>query len=310
VVGNFYVTSEFEESAMPEKAIIEQLLVQLLSNQPPEIGARLKQRLNAAFIANGFGRFNEQLLGYRKFKDFLEQGTSGMINVERQGEKGDVWVSLRENIRGHSESIECSRATARGIGQPQPVVRSDIWQAFCNPDLQRKRFLHKKSVAVRHYMVQQGMPADIGSHLDDYLEIVPISGTTQTTWMREFLEFLSISPSKKATLEAIVKEPYSSSINSTLTHALGTTDGGGWRLFRTKQIHSVICKWAQSHTFPLDKLYTPATSACEVVSPVLVLTTLSVRQKAIRLLELLPDEDIAEFVISPILNAILINTQR
>ncbi|PHV08327.1 hypothetical protein CSQ96_06605 [Janthinobacterium sp. BJB412] len=178
--------------------------------------------------------------------------------------------------------------------------------------MNRKRFLHLPSAAVRHFTVVEGMPADIQLNIGDYLEITPITGLEQIQWMQSFLATLELTPGEMAALKVIVAEPYSSSMNAAFTQALGE-HGGGWRQLRTARVHEIIRQWAEANQVPLLKLYTPNSRENDrrVHSPeTLPTAALGARQKAQQLLEVLSDDDVARLVIPTILNAILSTTQR
>ena len=102
-----------------------QLLAELLS-ESPEVGARLKQRLVALSSERGLEPFNHAALGYRSFKEFLKNGTEGLVVVESPVGPGDVRVSLNETYR----SLYLPTITAEErLPQAHPglTVRSAVW---------------------------------------------------------------------------------------------------------------------------------------------------------------------------------------
>ncbi len=295
---------------MPESRIHLQLLAKLLS-ESPEIGSRLKLRLNAECIANGLGPFDYTALGYRSFKDFLEHGTDGIVHVDPPNGPGDLRVSLRDELRELYRPV-----SAQGAALPRSTnaLRSPVWQAFCNPDPNRRRFLHVASATVRHFTVQEGMPPDIAEHGTEFLEITPISGDEQLAWMRNFLSRAQVSADTAAMLNTILAGPYSSHMNAAFTQALGG-HAEAWRRERVAKIEDVIRRWADSHQFPIHKLYVIA--ARPVASEVVPTNTLSepkvdpsARHRAQQLLQMLSEDDIVRLVLPTILDAILKTTQH
>lgn len=285
-----------------------QLLVQLLTVCSPELGARLKQRLNAVFISSGRGHFDEKAYGYQKFKDFLLRAHGDILSVERSSNVGDILVTLRQQPALKSAPVS---AGTRPPPNKLPVIRSDVWQAFSNPDPGRKRYFHKTTGILRHYLVGESSQArnEVDEHPGDFQEISPIGGETQIGWMREFLDGIRLSPSERAPLEALINEPYSSSVNATFSRALGE-HGTGWRHYRTKQVTSRISAWATEQGIQVEHLYVQSRQSEPAISSNLSNEThLSPRQKAIKLLELLTEQDIARVIIPTLVSSILIRSQ-
>jgi len=288
---------------MHEPTHIAQLLTQLLSEKSPEFGARLKQRLNTLLASSGQGYFDEKSHGYKKFSDFLTRAYGEVFSIERQGSSGDILVSLRHlPVAKHKPATSVSQ---------QPRIRNDIWQAFSNPDPERKRFLNKTTMLVSHFIQGESsvVKTEIEQNQEQFLEIEPINAQTQIEWMRGFIDTIRITPSEKSALEAIINEPYSSGVNATFSRALGV-NGAAWRSFRTGQVISRMKSWASVHNVQFDKL---CFSKCQEESSVTSNQTnqieLSSRQKAMKLLELLSDDDISRLVIPTLLSTILIKSR-
>ena len=298
---------------MQESRIHVQLLAKLLS-ESPEIGSRLKVRLNAASVAHGIGPFNYAALGYRSFKDFLERGTDGIVEVELPNGPGDLRVSLRDNLRELYRPVPAEGAEGTETSHSGNVVRSPVWQAFCNPDINRRRFLHISSSTVRHFTMQEGMPPDIAEHSDEFLEITPISGDEQLAWIRSFLGRVQVDGDTAAMLETILAGTYSSRMNAAFTQALGN-NAEAWRRERVAKIEDVIRRWADRHQFPVHKLYVmtakpafhEAVSASVLAEPAV---ETGARHRSQQLLHMLSEDDIARLVLPTILDAILKTTQR
>lgn len=299
-----------------------QLLTQILSIDSPELGARLKQRLKSAFVSSGLGVFDEKSLGFKKFSDYLLRAHGDLVHVERQEGLGDILVSLRNTPAARSLYLPTLKQPKASDG---PVIRSDVWQAFANPDPERKRFFNTQTDKVVHYLDGQDSTerAQVEASHASFVEIRPISGEHQAQWMRDFLDGASLPPDEKEALGPLIAEPYSSTVNATFTRALGA-HGVAWRKYRTAQVTSTIETWASDASIALSRLHVvPATvtsGATQAGSTVESNATgdLSVsarseqippRQQVIKLLELLTDDDISRLVIPTLLSTIMIRSR-
>lgn len=287
-----------------------QLILQLLSNNSPELGARLKQRLNKLLLHKGLSPFDEKGYGYKRFSDFLQSALGEKVAIERPQGAGDIHVSLRQpQITQHFHVAYV--ANAKESKEQSLVIRSDVWQAFINPDPERKRFLHKATLEIRHFLQNEPNPIkeEVAQDSSNFIEINQISGEIQVKWMRAFLDSTRMSSSERAPLEAIIAEPYSSAVNTTYTRALGAL-GSSWRQFRTNRVIDTIKKWASEHDVPFHSLCIQKSS--ENLSSMQSRSDqsqLTARQQATKLLELLSEEDIARLVIPTLLSTIMVKSR-
>ncbi|MEW9585101.1 hypothetical protein [Paraburkholderia sp. DGU8] len=300
-----------------------QFLTQLLSVDSPELGARLKQRLKAAFVSNGLGVFDEKSLGFQKFTDYLLRVHSDLVSVERREGLGDVLVFLR--------TTPVARALyAPTLKQPKapaaPVIRSEVWQAFANPDPERKRFFNTETDKVVHYLEGKNSTerAQVEASPGSFVEISPISKDLQARWMREFLDSASLPSSEKDALGPLISEPYSSTVNATFSRALGA-HSVAWRKYRTAQVTSTIEKWAADAGVALTKLHVAPTevtsgamqgagavgshAAATLTSAPATSEPMPPRQQVLKLLELLTDDDISRLVLPTLLSTIMIKSR-
>jgi hypothetical protein len=295
--------------------VTSQLLTQLLSIHAPEFGARLKQRLNTLVAERGLGRFDERAFGYRKFHDFLERAHGELIKVERPSETGDILVSLKSPTATGSGSSPA--VTAPRVLSHQTPIRSDVWQAFSNPDRTRKRFMNKHSYAVRHFV--EGQPnhayAEISAAPEDFVEIKEIDGATHLEWMKNFLDGIRLPAGERVAFDALLNEPYTSGVNATFTRALGE-HSTAWRHFRTKLVVDQITAWARRHAIPIANLRIQLRASTATLAPAapavpdaVRTAALSSREQVIKLLDLLTDEDIARLVLPTLLSTILVKSR-
>jgi len=309
------------------RLITSQLLKQLLSSNSPELGARLKQHLNTAFIARGLGNFDEKSLGFSKFSDYLLRVHGDFVNVNRDDSVSDILVSLRSSAAPQPAKPLSKSQISSDTLSPSVVIRSDVWQAFANPDPERKRFFERETGKIVHFLADKQVPerVEVDSSPERFLEIEPISQDTQVTWMREFLNSISLPANEKAVLETLTTKPYSSALNVTFSRALGS-HSLAWRSFRTQHVTTIIEKWAHDSDVLPAKLHV-AVAEPVAGTPKIPLndgtkvgassfersetstTQLPPRQQVMKLLELLSDEDIMNLVLPTLLSTILIKSR-
>lgn len=321
VVGYFLFASAPVETAMSDThAASKQLLTQLLSEHSPELGARLKLRLKRAFAENGFAEFDEKSLGFKRFSDYLLRVHGDLVTVDRQEGVGDVLVSLRNS--GAAPAAESL------LPQPRlatPVLRSDIWQAFANPDEDRLRFFNTTTDKVVHYLRDRQSPerAEVESSPESFISIRPIDKDLQGSWMREYLQEAPIPQAQRDVLAPLAAEPYSSRVNKAFTDALDTY-AWGWRRHRTAKVVETVNAWAERNGIALSRLHAAAKEPAAFVAtpppPDLAAfqpsiaaqapaNQIPVRQQVIKLMELLSDDDIARLVLPTLLSTILVKSR-
>lgn len=278
---------------------VSQLLKQLLEAHSPEVGARLKQRLNALLIGQGLGPFDERAFGFRKFGDFLQKTQAEILKVDRT-DSTDIVVSLLGATPSPAQ-ILCPV-----VETDQAPIRSDVWQAFTNNNIRRKRFLNKETLVLKHFIEndQSSASHEVAVNGDKFIEIEPVSGKEQLDWMREYLSTVPLHAADKSPLEAMTEQSYTSSLNSAFTRALGEK-GEGWRHFRTHRVTEAIERWASLHGVPLDHL---RKSAVQTQMEGEVAPKESARARALKLLQLISEEDIAKIVMPVLVTTVLIRT--
>ncbi|HBO9019087.1 OST-HTH/LOTUS domain-containing protein [Pseudomonas aeruginosa] len=292
---------------MDELAQAKQLIIQLLSSEPSEYCARLKQRLNIRLLSMGLPPFDERKHGSKKFSQFLASQFDDRLTLEKPDGAGDIRVSLKHPApRAHA--VSSAPASKR---EPGMAIRSDIWQAFTNPDEKRKRYFHRLTGDVVHFLESgdEGFRQKVEAAPHQYIEIEFIPSATLQEWMAEFLGLLDLHGHERAPLDSLVAMDYSSSVNKAFTKALGEREGE-WRRIRTLKITERIKAWATQHNVKHDDLtyrHTPvALSAGVFETPAPVMTPL---QQATRLLEKMSDEDILSVAIPVLLSNLLSKSQ-
>jgi hypothetical protein len=282
--------------------IVAPLLIQLLRESGPEKAARLKQRLIGAFAEKGLGRFDEKLYGYFKFKDFLERAFGELVHIDKEGEGGDISVSLRD-----AKDLPATPDPQ----PPVPVVRNDVWQAFSNPDPGRRRFFKRADGSIVHFKRGEAPELEaIANSSPDSVEITPIPGQAQLVWMDNFLSSLQLPEDERSTLLTILKGSYSSGLNLTFTRALGG-NAEAWKRFRRDRVLSEVKGWSEKNSVDAEQLWLQGKKldAPNSVSAPREKFSPDVREQATRLLALLSEEDIAKAVMPTILTTILIRSR-
>ncbi|EPN9800014.1 OST-HTH/LOTUS domain-containing protein [Pseudomonas aeruginosa] len=290
---------------MDDLVHVKQLVLQLIASEPFEYCARLKQRLNRQLISAGSAPFDERKFGYRKFSDFLSGQFDDRIHLEKPVGPGDIHVTLKQS------AARTASPHSPALSHEQPlVIRSDVWQAFTNPDAKRKRYLNRVTRRVMHFV--DGTVGEYQQKLQaaphDYAEIEFIEPVTQQEWMSEFLNLLDLPEGERAPLESIIATGYSSSVNAAFTKALGARQKE-WRKLRTLRITERIQTWATQHSVPLEDLSLPKQVDEPPVPTPEVPALLTLRQQAFRLLELMSDDDIAKIAIPVLLSSVLSKSQ-
>lgn len=290
---------------------ISLLVVDLLKDSPPELAARLKQRLNASLIKNGFDYFDEKAFGSKRFKDFLYKHFSETLTLVPPQGPGDILVSLKDKPLTDTVAAEPVRAEITSSIE-RPVVRSEVWQAFLNQDKDRRRFFSKIDGKVVHY--RRGESADVVGAIEaspeGYAEITPISEELQLEWFRTFLQKHPPNPRIAESIHQLLEVEASGPMIDAISHMLGST-GDIWRAQRARFIYAHIAHWCVEHGLdpaiissrPKSKLVQTDSSGSVAVA------SASARKQAHAILESLSDSDIAQIVLPILVSTVLVKAR-
>lgn len=284
-----------------EISTLRGLVFDLLSDHPPELGARLKQRLAALCLRKGLGVFNEREFGYQKFGDFLKNLDPGII-VERRPGASDIHVSI-------ANPQFARPGGPAGQMQYRFKIHSDIWQAFVNPDKRRKRFYNRLTGAVLHYIESEGSASEmeVRASPSNYAEIVPIEPEVQRGWMKEYLDSTDLGSGERSVLDALISPEYTSQMNATFTQALGER-AQSWRDFRLSKIRGVVGEWERVNS--VTRGMVTQHSSGKTFSAKTSGDTSDSRRRVINLLDLLTDEDISNIVLPIVLASIMVRAKK
>jgi hypothetical protein len=244
--------------------IARQVLVDVLKQNGPQLGAKLKVRLTTAL---------GQRLGYPVDKwhtlvprllHFLA-ANSDLVEVQRPMGPGDIRISLRDHSGGTSEIEVESRKV---------WYRPDVWTAFVNPDPNRRRFFHRNSHEIVHFSTQSlAAPnpqlAERVAKDPLFIEIQFASAESQREWLREFLDTTPlISEAIKRVARHFLELPFDSSVNAAFAASLGP-HGDAWRRFRTKKVDDLVTAWAERSGVDLETLkrFPPPTEFASRLTP-------------------------------------------
>jgi hypothetical protein len=317
-----------------ESLYVQTVILDLFSDRPSEVGARLKQRLNRTLMASGFQAFDEQQFGYRKFSDFLTGELGNRLAVEKSAHGGDVTVHLKNayslfpktsafrvaaaNTLG-SDPVEAHEAahpastTAREQVEPPKVVRGDVWQAFTHLNAKRKRYLDRETGQVVHFLEETHSDQEqlVTQFPDRFVEIPRVDAQTQKQWMHEFLPLSGLSEADMSSLNRLLDEPYSSKLNALFARALGQRQSA-WKQYRAQCMGEIIKRWAEASGVTLGIL-----KACRSIDqapspvrpPVSAPGTMSALEQAQKLLAMMDDHEIVTIAIPAMLGCVLAKTR-
>lgn len=240
-------------------ALARQVLVEILKENGPQLGAKLKVRLSAA-LGRRLGLPPEQWhVLIPRLSHFLA-AHSDLVEVQRPTGPGDIRVSLRPDS-SPAPATEAEPTT-------RIWYRPDVWTAVVNPDRERRRFFHRRTYELVHFVDQALTPPnpELARRVAgdaSFVEIRFADADTQTGWMREFLETTPlISEAHKKIARHLVEVPFDSSLNIAFAAALGP-HADAWRRFRARKVDEQINDWARNNGIDLEALKTFSVATAE-----------------------------------------------
>ena len=227
-----------------------QILVDILKENGPQLGAKLKVRLTTALGQRlGLPADTWHAL-LPKLSHFLA-ANSDLVDVSRPEGPGDIRVSLRDYSASSTSPIEAQSTKV--------WYRPDVWTAFVNPDPNRRRFFHRQRKEIVHFSPQSTVPpnpqlADRVGKDPQFIEIQFAQAEAQQNWLREFLDTTPlISEAHKRVARHFVEVPFDSSINAAFAASLGP-HGDAWRRFRAKKVDDFVTAWATTNAVDVEGL--------------------------------------------------------
>lgn len=211
----------------------------------PVLGARLRPLLIEEFRQATARDLEPVLRSFGKFSAFLADHAD-LVSVEPDSRSGDIRVSLRS-----------AGQPAPAPSRPRRRFSSQLWRAFTNPDEHRRRFYHRETREVVHYLTHSSNEMDT-SHAsrvaadDKFVEIEYARAPEQSRWMQDFLDLTDALPESTQKIAShFVKIAYDSSVNTAFESALGSY-GYQWRGFRASRVSKHIERWAEENSISLD----------------------------------------------------------
>ncbi|HEY0286939.1 MAG TPA: hypothetical protein VGC62_08010 [Pseudomonas sp.] len=298
---------------MDDLQITLELICELLSKVSFELSARLKQRLNLALIQRGLAPLDERRYNCRKFSDFLQTQLADKIILQRPDSSGDIRVSIKRETtppRTWSSPGEQRSEQDRAI-----IFRSDVWQAFINPDGTRKRYFNRLTHQVLHFVEGCGdsYQQKLEDRPGDYLGIEWVPVATHKQWMAGFLDLIQLSDAERGPLQVLIDSDYSSNLNAAFTKALGAREQE-WRKMRTLKINQWIQAWTVKNNVSMDDLIMRSFDREQASTPSIPATrepdqVMTPRDQATRLLGLMSDDEIIKIAIPALLGSVLSRSQ-
>jgi len=278
----------------------------LTQGKTEEPAARLRQLLISEGQNRGLGSFDLQAMGHRRFKDFLAAFPDLFELRTREG--GEMIVCPRSV----SQSVLADAAPASARREPPPAIRDEVWIAFSNPDPRRARFFNRLDGRVFHTLIQEGQSPDSLRPPGDWVRIEQIGAELQSVWMKEFV---SEHPDVPPAIPPMLEETYSTPLNVRFTRSLGPL-GKAWTQFRLRKMTQQIHSWAASVEVPISRL-APASVPAQPIhtavgpapTPIVDTHALSAKERALRLIDTLSEDEIANYVI-PLMASVLMVKSR
>lgn len=283
---------------MEQEDDFRRLLKKILVPGVPEPAARLKQRLTAAYLAEGLGPFDPKAAGFKRFKDYL-RAHADLVTLD-EGQGGDMVVSLRSGTP--------NPAAQDAAFSTLVAVRGEVWLAFSNPDEHRLRYLDRTTGRVIHF-TSDSSERDKAAADSNLVQIDPAPGPMQSQWMKDFLEQSNSAELTALPLSSFVETDYRSSVNAAFTRALGRY-ADDWRTYRTARMLEHIKSWAAQAGIPMSSLTAiPDKRSVAGISEVHSNKSMSVRERAIRLLDGLTDEELRSTAIPVLLATLMVKSK-
>jgi hypothetical protein len=238
------------------KPVVREILRELLS-RGPQRGALLKLVFSREFERQSNGvSYQQAFWNYQKFTDLLV-ANSDLFEVQWPEGPGDVTVKLRDA----APSLALIATQPADTPAPQGFVRSDLWNAFTNPDPNRRRFIHRLSGEIVHFLAHSG--AELDRRIADqvatdgnFVEIQPARAEEQHAWMAAFIASSALPESKRRLVSDLINLPYSSRVNAIFLAALGEF-AEGWRQYRSARVFDVVKRWRDETNFSSGLLLGP-----------------------------------------------------
>ena len=172
-------------------------------------------------------------LGYRTLGDLLRSPKLESRLEIFKTEKNALAVRLKAQA---SVAHTMPRKQYNRIAKP-------VWGAFVIANPPGKRFLNRKTGAVRSGIQEPPSP------LDEWVEIPLIPVSDQKAWVDEFLQQQHLRRS-----EGIENALAATSWNYALSHTLGE-HAGAWNLFRSSKVAASVDTWASSSGISHDLVF-------------------------------------------------------
>lgn len=237
-----------------QRQLARKLIRNLLAHGPMK-GATLKLRMLADFEAEAQTSFDAAFRIYPKFASFLA-ANDDLVEIIRPpvNMPGDITVRLRQPSDAPNKSnTDPAPEDAGDLALPR-----EVWQAFTNPDVHRRRYFQKSTGSVVHFLDNSLPPTALDAN--DWVRIAPIPPETQSSWMHRFVETNFAPSAKQVELRQVASLPYTSALNHTFAFALGA-HAAAWKRYRANRVVAAVRQWADEHGISIEAIAKPAARA-------------------------------------------------
>lgn len=236
------------------RQLARKLIRQLLASGPMK-GATLKLRMLAAFEAEAQTSFDAAFRIYPKFASFLA-ANDDLVEITRPPATlpGDITVCLRQA----SDAVGPAGDDFAPKDVSDFAMPREIWQAFTNPDVHRRRYFQKSTGSVVHFLDSALPPTVLDP--DDWVRITPIPPDAQSGWMYRFVETNFASSAKQVELRQVASLPYTSALNHTFASILGA-HAAAWKRYRASRVVAAVRKWAEDNGISIEAVAKTASRA-------------------------------------------------
>jgi hypothetical protein len=292
--------------------LLREILVDVLRAGGAQIGARVGLEVRRSYELRTRLPLDLRRFGFEKLRDLL-QANSDVVEISPDPNSHDILVSLKGS--GSPEADTALQHHLSSIRLP-----TQLWQAFTNPDDNRRRYLNRRTGEVAHYReaCEETPDRSARSRIDkwgnDAVEIQPVPGDAQLEWMREFISSIDLPERSRDLAKRILVAPYSSVLNTSFLGAIGS-HGPEWKRRRGRLVVDFVKAWCDRNDvqYSEDEWGVSIAQQSEHTSPASRQTLLhheSRRSSLHELIEALPEEHLDSILVPATALAKLLDDQR
>lgn len=268
------------------------LVVQLIRKNPKPDNGIITAAALGGLLQIAAPDVNWKMFGKRSLLEVLQDlAANGRVNLTKT-DKGALAVALTDQ--------------AVKVATPQTAtfnpLRKAIWEAFVLTAPTGRRFIHRTNGSVRAGLDVAPTPAD------EWIEITPISSSTQMEWAREFL---ATQPEDQlgAARQLFSSGDWTAQQFGTLLREADESAARSWNLYRSSRVSAEVQKWFTGESLPNEWAFqqqTPAVQAGQSHSREFLIDSLSKEETKRIILAALADLPVENLLEIPIPAGILL----